>query len=144
MSDAVKEIMKILEDEKKIYEFILGRMSLQEQFIDAEKEPELIEVLDEKERAIDNLSEKDKRLELLASELPEKELVKVEKMTTALRAEIEKALNQILEMEEVCEKKIQSKGSRMGKKLSGLKKGKALLKGYNIPKRIKPKISKNI
>ncbi len=134
----------MLEYEKKIYEFLLARMALQEQAIDAEDEPALLEILDEKERAIESLNKKDESLRKWSSTLSELDRAEMEEKTRTLRAEIEKTLQEIVELEEICEKKIQSKGSRMGNRLTGLKKGKVLLKGYNIPTRIKPKISKNV
>ncbi|PIR01386.1 MAG: hypothetical protein COV66_01085 [Nitrospinae bacterium CG11_big_fil_rev_8_21_14_0_20_45_15] len=136
--------IKMLEEEKKIYEFLLGRMALQEQAIDSDNEKALMEVLDEKEHALENLREKNQSLLQWSSELSGAERGEMEEKTRALRTEIENTLHQIIELEELCEKKLQSKSSRMGQKLTGLKKGKVLLKGYNTPTRIKPKISKNV
>jgi len=136
--------IKMLEEEKKIYEFLLGRMALQEQAIDSDDEKALLEVLDEKERALEHLSEKNQSLLQWSSELSDAERDKMEEKTRALRTEIENTLHQLVELEELCEKKLHSKSGRMGEKLTGLKKGKVLLKGYNTPTRIKPKISKNV
>jgi hypothetical protein len=136
--------IKMLEEEKKIYEFLLGRMAMQEEAIDSDNEEALLEVLDEKEHALENLSEKNQSLLQWSAELSDAERGEMEDKTRLLRTEIENTLLQIVALEELCEKKIQSKCSRMGQKLTGLKKGKVLLKGYNTPTRIKPKISKNV
>ena len=61
-----------------------------------------------------------------------------------VRKEIESLLEQIIGIEDECQVILSRRQSTLLDKLNELRRGKVLAKGYGLPARIKPKVSKSV
>ncbi|QPJ64417.1 MAG: flagellar protein FlgN [Candidatus Nitrohelix vancouverensis] len=142
--ETAKKIVATLKEELKLYALIDQRLDEQERAIRNEDERLVFKIIDEKDEALQTLREQDRQLAQWTQQFSPAQLDFLEEKTRALRDKLSATLKSILAKEETCDKLLQSLQSRTGSKMTGVKKGKIGLKGYSLPSRVKPKISKNI
>jgi len=101
-------------------------------------------IIEGKEGLIAGLSETDQKIASLARDLDEASRESLAREFEELARRIETDLEKIIEQETVCQGKLNIVRNEVLEKIKGVKGGQVLLKGYGVPPRIKPKISKNV
>ncbi|MBT5469533.1 MAG: hypothetical protein HOK41_02920 [Nitrospina sp.] len=139
-----QKIKEILKNKLSLLEELSGQMKRQVQAIDGNDEPSLTQILNEKETVIESLVKDDEELEKHVALLGEKSRAAIAKNLKELGAQIETAIEKIVEVENDCEKKLINEKQGLYEKMKSMKTGRTLLKGYGLSTRIKPKISGSI
>ena len=138
------KIKEILGNKITLLAKLAGQMENQVKAIDQNDEPLLTQILDEKEAVIESLVSDDQELEKGVALLDEKSRVAIASKLKELGAQVESEIQKIIGMENDCEKKLLNEKSELFEKMRSTKNGRALLKGYGVSARIKPKISGSI
>ena len=139
-----QKIKEILKNKLSLLEELSGQMKRQVQAIDGNDEPSLTQILNEKETVIESLVKDDEELEKHVALLGEKSRAAIAKNLKELGAQIETAIEKIVEVDNDCEKKLINEKQGLYEKMKSMKTGRTLLKGYGLSTRIKPKISGSI
>ena len=138
------EIVRLLKHKQEICIRLLEKMAEQMKAVDAQDESRLAAIIEEKEALIAGLNETDQKITGLASDLDQTILTSLTSENAELAKRIESDLEKIIEQETVCQTKLNLVKSEVLEKIKAVKSGHRLLKGYGVPQRIQPKISKNI
>ena len=138
------EIVLLLKHKQETCAQLLKKMGEQMKAVDTQDEFRLATIVEEKEALIAGLNQIDQKIDGLACDLDQTILASLTSGNAELVTRIESDLEKIIEQETVCQTKLNLVKSEVLEKIKAVKSGHRLLKGYGIPQRIKPKISKNI
>ena len=101
-------------------------------------------IIEDKEGLIAGLNDTDQKISDLARDLDEATRESLAREFEELARRIETDLEKIIEQEIVCQEKLNIVKNEVLEKIKDVKNGQVLLKGYETPPRIKPKISNNV
>jgi hypothetical protein len=138
------EISSLLKHKQETCAWLLEKMREQMKAVDTQDESRLATIIEEKEILISGLNDTDQKIAGLARDLDQTILASLTSGNAELAKKIESDLEKIIEQEIVCQTKLNLVKSEVLEKIKAVKSGHRLLKGYGVPQRIKPKISKNI
>ncbi len=142
--ETAKKIIATLQEQLKLYDLIDQRLDDQQRAIRNEDERLVFKIIEEKDEALETLREQDRQLVEWTQQFSTAQLDFLDEKTRELRDKLSTTLKSILTKEKTCEQLLAALQSKTGSKMTGVKKGKIGLKGYSLPSRVKPKISKNI
>jgi DNA-directed RNA polymerase subunit H (RpoH/RPB5) len=111
--------------------------------IQQEDETRLQAIMEEKDNILQVTRKNEARIEELLTGWNGETSIQIEKAAASLREEVAAVLEQIIALENDCQAELLARKFLVQDKILDLKDRKALLKGYKISQRIKPKISKN-
>lgn len=138
------KVKSILENKLTLLAKLTEQMDKQVRSIDQNDESSLTKILDEKESVIESLVSEDQELKKGVELLDDKSRVTIANKLKDLGTKIEIEIEKIIRMENDCEKKLLNERFELLEKMRSTRNGRTLLKGYEISKRIKPKISGSI
>jgi hypothetical protein len=144
MNKKTTEINKLLKQKQETCAQLLQRIGEQMEAVNNQNDSQLSVIIEAKEELVITLNETDQRIADLAGDLDEVTRKSIAHENEDLGRLIETDLEKIIEQETVCQEKLNLQKSEVVEKIKGLRKGQALLKGYERSQRIKPKISKNV
>ena len=138
------EIVKLLKHKKKTCTRLLKKIGEQVEAVDIQDDSRLSEIVEDKDELISSLSEANRKIADLASDLDQIILESLVRENKELAQSIESDLEKIIKQETHCQIKLNLVKSEVLEKIKSVKCGQRLLKGYGESQRVKPKISKNI
>ncbi|MDA0690709.1 MAG: hypothetical protein O3A78_05235 [Nitrospinae bacterium] len=138
-----KAVLEFLQEEKKCYDQLLLLVKEQVGRIQQEDETRLQAIMEEKDNILQVTRKNEARIEELLTGWNGETSIQIEKAAASLREEVAAVLEQIIALENDCQAELLARKFLVQDKILDLKDRKALLKGYKISQRIKPKISKN-
>ena len=119
-------------------------MGGQKTLVEKEDEPGLIAVIEKKNTLMETAQEIDQKVAEQFQTLSKADQEKLAKEAEHVRKEMESLLEQIIGIEDECKAILSQRQSTLLDKLNELRRGKVLAKGYGLPTRIKPKVSKSV
>jgi hypothetical protein len=144
MDKQKKEIIKLLKHKQETCTRLLEKMNEQIEAVNCQDNSRLSLIIEFKERLIAGLNETDQKIADLAESLSVAIRKSVANENQELGKRIEFDLQQIIEQETICQKKLNHVKSEVLERIKAVKKGQTLLQGYGISHRTKPKVSENV
>ncbi len=138
------EIIKLLKRKQETCVLLLQKMQEQMKAVNNQDDSRLAVVIEDKERLIVGLNETDQKIAGLAADLDVTSRESLVRENAELARCIEADLEKIIAQEIVCQEKLSLTQNEVLEKLRGVKNGQTLLRGYGVPPRIKPRISRKI
>ena len=143
-NNKTSQILKLLNEGRDSYRGLLKIMGEQKTLAEKEDEPGLIAVIEKKNTLMETAQEIDQKVAEQFQTLSKTDQEKLAKEAENVRKEIESLLEQIIGIEDECQVILSRRQSTLLDKLNELRRGKVLAKGYGLPTRIKPKVSKSV
>ena len=143
-NNKTSQILKLLNEGRDSYRGLLKIMGRQKTLVEKEDEPGLIAVIEKKNTLMETAQEIDQKVAEQFQTLSKADQEKLAKEAENVRKEIESLLEQIIGIEDECQVILSRRQSTLLDKLNELRRGKVLAKGYGLPARIKPKVSKSV
>ncbi len=144
MNNKKTEIIRLLKRKQESCSQLLQKVEEQMEIVNIQADSLLTAIIADKEVLIIGLNETDQKIAEGVKDLDAATRNLMVDECEELVNGIESDLEKIIELETVCQEKLEHVKSGVMEKIIGLKKGQVLLRGYGVSPRIKPKISKNV
>ena len=137
-------ILQNLEDEKSCFNELAEKLSEQKKAIEDQSEERVLQVIEEKSVLMEKFKKLEDEVESQLQSMSSKELKSLAEEGEALKENLERLIEEIIRLEEECEKEIGSTMRELEKRIFGLQEGKKIGEGYGRYRKIRPLISKKI
>ena len=128
--DSSAQILTLLEQEFHYYEKLGLLLEEQKKIIEKKSISRLMEVIQEVQKFQQIISELDKRIKEYMDDLKDANRKQIIKQTKKIRTQIESKILDIISLENYCEDFIKREKVEIKGKISDLKHGKNVIKGY--------------
>ena len=139
-----KLILNNLEVEESCFKDLMAKLKEQKKAIESQDEERVLQIILEKRSLIENFKQLEEKIEIQLQSLSPEDMKSLAQEGEVLKESLECLLENIICMEEECEKEVGFKMQEVEKRILGLQKGKKIGKGYGRYPKISPIISKKI